>query len=125
MMKSTRIAVSAGPGTDAPQFYKPFMKRFISIFICCLAGTAVEMGSGSGGGGGGGGSAGGGSGGSGSGGGSSTASIPLQQEVGATAFQAYNRGVDLMHVRKFAAAQAMFEKAIRENPNFAEAHNIL
>jgi tetratricopeptide (TPR) repeat protein len=50
---------------------------------------------------------------------------PLQQEVGASAFKAYNRGVDLMHVRKFTAAQAMFEQAIRANPNFAEAHNNL
>ena len=30
-----------------------------------------------------------------------------------------------MHVRKLAAAQAMFEQAIRHNPNFAEAHNNL
>jgi tetratricopeptide (TPR) repeat protein len=50
---------------------------------------------------------------------------PLQQEVGASAFKAYNQGVNLMHVRKFAAAQPLFEQAIRENPNFAEAHNNL
>ena len=30
-----------------------------------------------------------------------------------------------MHSRKFAEAQAMFEQAIRDNPNFAEAHNNL
>jgi tetratricopeptide (TPR) repeat protein len=107
-MQSTRIAVSAGPRTRAPQIYKTFMKRFISVCVFCLAGTAAAMGSGSGGGGGG-----------------SAASNPLQQEVGASAFKAYNQGVDLMHVRKFAAAQAMFERAIRDNPNFAEAHNNL
>jgi tetratricopeptide (TPR) repeat protein len=31
----------------------------------------------------------------------------------------------IMHVRKFAATQAMFEQAIRDYPNFAEAHNNL
>ena len=30
-----------------------------------------------------------------------------------------------MHSRKFAEAQALFEQAIRDNPNFAEAHNNL
>ena len=30
-----------------------------------------------------------------------------------------------MHSRKFAEAQAMFEQAIRDNPNSAEAHNNL
>jgi tetratricopeptide (TPR) repeat protein len=60
-----------------------------------------------------------------SGGGSTAVSNPLQQEVGASAFKAYNQGVDLMHFRKFAVAQAMFEQAIRDNPNFAEAHSNL
>ena len=50
-MQSTRIAVSAVPRTRAPQIYKTFMKRFISVFVFCLAGTAAAMGSGSGGGG--------------------------------------------------------------------------
>ena len=72
------------------------------------------MGSGSGGGGGGGG-----------GGGSTTVNSPLQQEVGSSAFKVYNQGVDLMHAKKFAAAQIKFEQAIRDNPNFAEAHNNL
>src|SRR5271165_3155650 len=108
-MQSTRIAVSAVPRTRAPQIYKTFMKRFISDFVFCLAGTAAAMGYGSGGG----------------GGDSVAASNPLQQEVGASAFKAYNQGFDLMHVRNFAAAQAMFERAIRDNPNFAEAHNNL
>ena len=57
--------------------------------------------------------------------GSTAVNNPLQQEVGASAFNAYNQGVNLMHVRKFAAAQAKFEEAIRDNPNFAEAHNNL
>jgi tetratricopeptide (TPR) repeat protein len=95
---------------------RTFLNRFITVCALCLAGTAIAMGSGSGGGGGGGGS------GSGSG---STAITPLEQEVGASAFKAYNEGVDLMHVRKFAAAQVKFEQAIRDKPNFAEAHNNL
>ena len=71
------------------------------------------MGSGSGGGGGGG------------GGGGTTVNSRLQQEVGSSAFKVYNQGVDLMHAKKFAAAQIKFEQAIRDNPNFAEAHNNL
>jgi tetratricopeptide (TPR) repeat protein len=108
-MQSTRIAVSAGPRTRAPRIHKTFMKRFISVCVFSFGrDTAGAMGSGSGGGGGG-----------------SAASNPLQQEVGASAFKAYNQGVDLMHVRKFAAAQIKFEQAIGDNPNFAEAHNNL
>jgi tetratricopeptide (TPR) repeat protein len=91
---------------------RTFLNRFITVCALCLAGTAIAMGSGSGGGGGG-------------GSGGSTAIIPLEQEVGASAFKAYNEGVDLMHVRKFAAAQVKFEQAIRDKPNFAEAHNNL
>jgi tetratricopeptide (TPR) repeat protein len=87
------------------------MRQFVAACVFCLVGTASAMGSGSGGGG--------------SGGGGTAVNNPLQQEVGASAFKAYNQGVNLMHVRQFAAAQAMFEQAIRENPNFAEAHNNL
>src|SRR5260370_22299544 len=105
-MQSTRIAVSAGPRTRAPQIHKTFMKRFISVRVFCLAGTAAAMGSGSGGGGGG-----------------SAARNPLQQEGGALAFKAYNQGVDLMHVRKFVPAQALFSRGIRDNPKLAYAHN--
>ena len=59
------------------------------------------------------------------GGGGSAESNPLQQEVGSSAFKVYNQGVDLMRAKKFAAAQIKFEQAIRDNPNFAEAHNNL
>jgi tetratricopeptide (TPR) repeat protein len=84
------------------------MKLYLSVCVLCT-GTVAAMGSGSGGGGGGG----------------STESNPLKQEVGSSAFKVYNQGVDLMHAKKFAAAQIKFEQAIRDNPNFAEAHNNL
>lgn len=86
------------------------MKLYLSVCVFCT-GTVAAMGSGSGGGGG--------------GGGASAESNPLQIEVGSSAFKVYNQGVDLMHAKKFAAAQAKFEQAIRDNPNFAEAHNNL
>ena len=86
---------------------KVFMKRYLSVCLLCIAGTAAAMGSGSG------------------GGSSSGSSNPLQQEVGSPTFKVYNQGVDLMHAKKFAAAQTKFEQAIRDNPNFAEAHNNL
>jgi tetratricopeptide (TPR) repeat protein len=66
-----------------------------------------------------------GSGGGGGGGGGSVERNPLRQEVGASAFTVYNQGVALMHAKNFAAAQIKFEQAIRDNPNFAEAHNNL
>ena len=125
-MQSNRITVSADPWIQAAEICKMFTRGFIGVCIFCLVGTAFAMGSGSGSGGssGGGGGSSGGGGGS-TGGGSSAANNPLQQEVGTSTFKAYNRGVDLMHSRKFAEAQAMFEQAIRDNPNFAEAHNNL
>lgn len=83
------------------------IKRYLTICVFCMVATGSAMGSGSGGGGGG-------SGGS-----------PLLQEVGPSAFKVYNEGVDLMHAKKFGAAQAKFEQAIRAKPNFAEAHNNL
>ena len=116
-MQSNRIAVSAGSRIQACEICKTFMRLFIGICMFCLVGTASAMGSGSGGA-----SS---SGSSGASGGSTAVSNSLQQEVGASAFKAYNQGVDLMHFRKFAAAQAMFEQAIRDNPNFAEAHSNL
>jgi tetratricopeptide (TPR) repeat protein len=88
------------------------MKLYLSVGVFCT-GTVAVMGSGSGGGGGGG------------GGGGSAERNPLQIEVGSSAFKVYNQGVDLMHAKKFAAAQIKFEQAIRDNPNFAEAHNNL
>jgi tetratricopeptide (TPR) repeat protein len=87
-------------------------RRSLYLGLCFLClGTAAAMGSGSGGGGG--------------GGGASVESAPLQQEVGSSAFKVYNQGVDLMRAKKFAAAQIKFEQAIRDNPDFAEAHNNL
>ena len=41
------------------------------------------------------------------------------------AIKAYNEGVDLMHAKQFAKAQAKFEEAVKLNPGFAEAHNNL
>jgi superkiller protein 3 len=43
--------------------------------------------------------------------------------VDATAI--YNKGVALMHEKKFAAAIVDFEAAIKAKPDFAEAHNNL
>jgi tetratricopeptide (TPR) repeat protein len=83
------------------------MNLYLSFWVFCV-GTVAAMGSGSGGRGGG-----------------SVESKPLQEEVGGSAFKVYNEGVDLMHAKKFAAAQIKFEQAIRDNPNFAEAHNNL
>jgi tetratricopeptide (TPR) repeat protein len=93
------------------EIYRVFMKRYLSVYVFCIW-TVAAMGSGSGGGGGG-------------GGGGSAENNPLRQEVGTSAFKVYNQGVDLMHAKKFAAAQIKFEQAIRDNPNFAEAHNNL
>jgi hypothetical protein len=84
------------------------LRRRLYLGFCLLSiGTAAAMGSGSGG------SSG------------SVESNPLQQEVGSSAFKVYNQGVDLMRAKKFAAAQIKFEQAIRDNPDFAEAHNNL
>jgi tetratricopeptide (TPR) repeat protein len=90
------------------EIFRVFMKLYLSVVCVFFMGTVAAMGSGSGGSGGG-----------------STESNPLRQEVGSSAFKVYNQGVDLMHAEKFAAAQAKFEQAIRDNPNFAEAHNNL
>ena len=56
---------------------------------------------------------------------SSTGGSVLQPEVGISAIQVYNQGVDLMHAKKFAAARVKFEQAIQANPRFAEAHKNL
>jgi tetratricopeptide (TPR) repeat protein len=37
----------------------------------------------------------------------------------------YNQGVALVHEKKFAAALADFEAAVKTKPDFAEAHNYL
>jgi tetratricopeptide (TPR) repeat protein len=86
--------------------------RMLYLGVCVfLSGMAAAMGSGSGGGGG--------------GGGGSAENNRLKLEVGSSAFKVYNQGVDLMRARKYAEAQIKFEEAIRDNPNFAEAHNNL
>jgi len=89
--------------TPAAGVYKLLVKELVSICAFYLMGTAAAIGSGS----------------------SSAVRNLLQQKVGASAFKVYNEGVDLMRARKFAAAQAKFEQAIRLYPNFAEAHNNL
>jgi tetratricopeptide (TPR) repeat protein len=108
-MQIPKIAGARDPRIPVAEIYKVLTKRLMSVCVLCLVGKVAAMGSGSGGGGGGG----------------STGSNPPQQEVGGSAFKVYNQGVDLMHAKKFAAAQAKFEQAIRDNPNFAEAHNNL
>jgi tetratricopeptide (TPR) repeat protein len=81
--------------------------RWLYLGVCFLCiGTVTAMGSGSARGG-------------------SAKSKSLQQEVGSSAFEVYNQGVDLMHAKQFAEAQMKFEQAIRDNPDFAEAHNNL
>ena len=101
---------SRSRGHHVLEILEVFTKLYLSGCLFCL-GTVVAMGSGSGGGGG--------------GGSVSAESRALQQEVGSSAFRVYNQGVDLMHAKKFAAAQIKFEEAIRDNPAFAEAHNNL
>ena len=97
-------------GIHVLEIYKALVTCYLSFGVFCI-GTVAAMGSGSGGGG--------------TTGVGSTESNPLRQEVGSLAFKVYNQGVDLMRAKKFAAAQAKFEQAIRDNPNFAEAHNNL
>src|SRR5215469_5781547 len=96
-MQSNPIAASAGPRIQASEICKTFMRLFIGVCMFCLVGTASAMGSG--GGGGGGGASGGPSGGA-SGGGSIAVNNPLQQQVRASAFKAYNHGVDLIALCK-------------------------
>ena len=108
-MKFYQIADSPIAATRSPLSCKqvhavPQRRLYINVCFICI-GTVAAMGSGSGGG--------------------SAQSKPLQQEVGSSAFKVYNQGVDLMQAKNFAAAQIKFEQAIRDNPNFAEAHNNL
>ena len=110
----TRVRDTQAPAVGV---YKLLVKELVSICAFYLMGAAAAMGSGSGGGGGGSVGEGGES--------SSAARNLLQQKVGVSAFKVYKEGVDLMRARKFAAAQAKFEQAIRLYPNFAEAHNNL
>ena len=110
-MQIFEITGAASPRIHVSETYNVFMKRFMSVCICCLVGTAAAMGPG---------------GSSGTGGSSSsTGGSVLQPEVGISAIQVYNQGVDLMHAKKFAAARVKFEQAIQANPRFAEAHKNL
>ena len=110
-MQIFQITGAASPRIYVSETYNVFMKRFMSVCICCLVGTAAAMGPG---------------GSSGTGGSSSsTGGSVLQPEVGISAIQVYNQGVDLMHAKKFAAARVKFEQAIQANPRFAEAHKNL
>ena len=110
-MQIFQITGAASPRIHVSETYNVFMKRFMSVCICCLVGTAAAMGPG---------------GSSGTGGSSSsTGGSVLQPEVGISAMQVYNQGVDLMHAKKFAAARVKFEQAIQANPRFAEAHKNL
>jgi tetratricopeptide (TPR) repeat protein len=98
----TRLPLSRNRVHNAPLW----LGLYLSVCAICI-GTVSAMGSGSGGGGG------------------SVENNPLRQEVGGSAFKAYNQGVDLMHAKNYAAAQVKFEQAIHDNPDFAEAHNNL
>jgi TolA-binding protein len=124
-MQIFQITGAASPRIHVSETYNVFMKRFMSVCICCLVGTAAAMGpGGSSGTGASSGSTGGNSGSTGGSSGSTGGSV-LQPEVVISAIQAYNQGVDLMHAKKFAAARVKFEQAIQANPRFAEAHKNL
>ena len=107
-MTPTRSPLSRGGAHEA-------LQRSLFLSICVMAAaTVAAMGPGSGGGGSSGGSGG---------------SVPVEnlprQEVGDSVFKVYNQGVALMHAKNFAAARIKFEQAVRDNPNFAEAHHDL
>jgi TolA-binding protein len=124
-MQIFQITGAASPRIHVSETYNVFMKRFMSVCICCLVGTAAAMGpGGSSGTGGSSGSTGGNSGSTGGSSGSTGGSV-LPPEVVISAIQAYNQGVDLMHAKKFAAARVKFEQAIQANPRLAEAHKNL
>ena len=107
-MQIFQITGAASPRIHVSETYNVFMKRFMSVCICCLVGTAAAMGPG---------------GSSGTGGSSSgTGGSVLQPEVGISAIQVYNQGVDLMHAKKFAAARVEFEQAIQLKPKMAETY---
>ena len=110
-LADSAIAASRSPLSRDRAHDSPQRRLYFSICIICF-GTVAAMASGSGGGGGG-------------GGGGPAESNPLRQEVGSSAFKLYNQGVDLMRGKNFAAAQTKFEQAIRQKPDFAEAHNNL
>jgi tetratricopeptide (TPR) repeat protein len=49
----------------------------------------------------------------------------VEQQVTQDAAIPYDEGVALMRAKRYAAAQAKFEAALKVNPRFAEAHNNL
>jgi tetratricopeptide (TPR) repeat protein len=109
----TRLPLSPNRVYDA-------LRLSLYVSICVMfTGTVAGMGAGGAGGGTGGGAGGGG------GGSPAVESYLPRQEVGGSVFEVYNQGVALMRARNFGAAQIKFEQAIRDNPNFAEAHNNL
>jgi tetratricopeptide (TPR) repeat protein len=59
--------------------------------------------------------------------GSQTVPEPAVKKAASTADATtiYNQGVALMHEKKYAAALADFEAAVKAKPDFAEAHNNL
>ena len=87
-MQIFQITGASSPRIHVSETYNVFMKRFMSVCICCLVGTAAAMGPG---------------------GSSSTGGSVLRPEVGISAIQVYNQGVDLMHAKKFAAARVKLE----------------
>jgi tetratricopeptide (TPR) repeat protein len=56
--------------------------------------------------------------------GAGSAKQPVQKDSDPS-ITVYNQGVELMLAKKFPEAQAKFERAVKENPRFAEAHNNL
>src|ERR1700722_19442814 len=56
--------------------------------------------------------------------GAGSAKQPVRKN-GDASITIYNQGVELMLDKQFAAAEAKFEQAVKENPRFAEAHNNL
>jgi tetratricopeptide (TPR) repeat protein len=102
------------------------LRRSLYLSICVmLTGTVAAMGAGGSGAGGSGTGSSGTGGAGGGGGGAAVESYLPRLEVGESVFKVYNQGVALMRAKNFVAAQVKFEQAIRDNPNFAEAHNNL
>jgi Flp pilus assembly protein TadD len=84
------------------------MKRCVSVFVLCLiAGLVFGMGSG------------------GTGMGAGGSGGVSESSGGSRAVGPYDQGVRAMNSGEFSEAQALFARAVTENPRFAEAHNYL